>query len=83
MTCWQMVYISELYVEEYYRHQGLGSALLQKVEDTAKTSSALISYLDTFDWQAKHFYLKHGYEIFGQIDNCPAGHQRLFLKKTL
>jgi len=32
---------------------------------------------------SKDFYLKHGYEIFGVLDNCPKGHKRYYLKKTL
>lgn len=27
--------------------------------------------------------LKHGYEVFGVLDECPEGHERYFLKKTL
>jgi GNAT superfamily N-acetyltransferase len=27
--------------------------------------------------------LKHGYEIFGVLENCPAGQKRYFMKKIL
>lgn len=80
-SCWQMVYISEFWVDAAYRHQGIGSCLIKKIENEAKTKGAIVSYADTFDWQAKDFYLKHGYEIFGTIENCPPGHNRFFLKK--
>jgi hypothetical protein len=33
--------------------------------------------------QDKDFYLRHGYEIFGVLDNCPPGHQRYYMKKLL
>ena len=44
---------------------------------------AYLSHLDTFDFQAKDFYLKHGYEIFGTLENCPPNHNRYYLKKAL
>lgn len=80
-SCWQMVCIRELYVAQEYRNQGIGSILMNKIEEEAKIKGALVSHTDTFDWQAKDFYLKHGYEIFGVIENCPPGHERFFLKK--
>ena len=80
-SCWQMVYISEFWVDAVYRKQGIGSCLINKIEEEAKSKGATASHADTFDWQAKDFYLKHGYEIFGTIENCPPGHRRFFLKK--
>ncbi|HFL2714583.1 TPA: GNAT family N-acetyltransferase [Legionella pneumophila] len=80
-SCWQMVYISEFYVEQEYRNQGIGSILLNKIEKEAGEKGALVSYADTFDWQAKDFYVKHGYEVFGVIEDCPPGHKRYFFKK--
>ena len=80
---WKILYISVFFIEENYRHQGLGTILLNKVEEKAKQLNATLSHLDTFDWQAKEFYLKHGYEIFGVLENCPAGHKRYYMKKIL
>ncbi|HAU1962175.1 TPA: GNAT family N-acetyltransferase, partial [Legionella pneumophila] len=56
---------------------------LEKVEQEAKKHGSLIAQTDTFDWQAKDFYLKFGYEVFGTIENCPEGHKRFYLKKLL
>lgn len=80
-SCWQMVYISEFYVAAEFRNQGIGSILLNKIEEEARTIGATVSHTDTFDWQAKDFYLKHGYAIFGVIEDCPPEHNRFFLKK--
>lgn len=80
-SCWQMVYISEFYVAQEFRNQGIGSRLIKKIEGEAKKRGATASHTDTFDWQAKGFYLKHEYEVFGVIENCPPGHKRFFLKK--
>lgn len=79
----QLLYVSVLFVDEQYRDQGLGSELLSKVENEAKALGATLAHLDTFDFQAKDFYLKQGYEIFGVLENCPHGHQRYYLKKKL
>lgn len=38
-------------------------------------------HLDTFDFQAKDFYMKHEYEIFGILDDCPIEHKRYYMKK--
>ncbi|WP_202127900.1 hypothetical protein [Clostridium sp. C2-6-12] len=38
-------------------------------------------HLDTFDFQAKDFYLKHGYEVFGVLDDCPMEHKRYYMKR--
>ncbi|MBS0287494.1 MAG: GNAT family N-acetyltransferase [Proteobacteria bacterium] len=75
--------INVLFVDEKYRHNGLGTLLLNKVENEAKAMGAKLVHLDTFDFQAKDFYLKHGYEIFGVLEDCPKGHKRYYLKKIL
>ena len=80
---WGILYISLLFVDERYRGLGLGTALLNKVESEAKALGATLVHLDTFDFQAKDFYLKHGYEIFGTLEDCPKGHNRYYLKKHL
>ena len=53
------------------------------MENEAKALGVKLSLLDTFDFQAKDFYLKHGYEIFGVLKDCPAGHERYYLSKGL
>lgn len=79
----QCLFVSILWVEESYRNKNIGSELLKKAEETARQSGCSLAHLDTFDFQAKDFYLKHGYTIFGELDNCPIGHKRYFLKKLL
>lgn len=80
---WKLLYISVFFVEEKYRNQGLGAILLNKVEEKATELGVTLIHLDTFDFQAKDFYLKHGYETFGILDDCPKGHQRYYMKKAL
>ena len=77
------MFISVLFVEEQYRGKGLGTLLLQHAEQKAKAMGIRIIHLDTFDFQAKDFYVRQGYEIFGVLDDCPKGHKRYYLKKNL
>lgn len=80
---WKILYISLLFVEESYRNKKIGSLLIKKVEDEARTIGVKLAHTDTFDFQAKDFYLKMGYEIFGTLEDCPEGHKRYYLKKKL
>lgn len=83
MYCWNCLYIDALWVEEKHRKEGLGLELLREVEQTAKEKGCYLIHLDTFDFQAKDFYIKYGYEIFGTLDECPQGHKRYFMKKNI
>lgn len=80
---WNILFVSVIFVDEDYRDQGLGAILLNKVESEAKTLGVKLSHLDTFDFQAKEFYEKHGYEVFGILDDCPEGHKRYYMRKLL
>lgn len=83
MYCWNVTYVDTLWVDETYRGKGLGAKLLEEVEKTAKEKGCYLIHLDTFDFQAKEFYEKQGYEVFGVLDNCPTEHCRYYLKKNL
>ncbi|WP_330656258.1 GNAT family N-acetyltransferase [Alkaliphilus flagellatus] len=72
-----------LWVKEEHRSKGLGSQLLGEIEKTAKEYSCHIVHLDTFDFQAKDFYIKQGYDIYGVLDDCPQGHKRYYMKKNI
>ncbi|MEO1051856.1 MAG: GNAT family N-acetyltransferase [Bacteroidota bacterium] len=80
---WNGLEIKVLWVEEEYRRKGIGSRLLQHLEDIAKGRGATIAMLDTFDFQAEAFYLKNDYEKVGEIKNFPTGHRRIYFSKRL
>lgn len=79
----EILYVHVLFVEMMHRRKGLGSRLLKHVEAEAKAKGAKLAHLDTFDFQAKDFYLKHDYDIFGILEDCPKGHKRYYLRKNL
>ncbi|AVQ44754.1 GNAT family N-acetyltransferase [Clostridium sporogenes] len=83
MYCWNCIYIDALWVKEEYRKDGLGTKLLKELEKIAKEKDCHLIHLDTFDFQAKDFYIRHGYEIFGVLDQCPENHKRYFMKKNI
>src|SRR5687767_13333824 len=58
---WGILHVELIYVYESYRHHGIASKLLQHVEQIARQHKCYLSHLDTFDFQAKEFYLKQGY----------------------
>ena len=83
MYGWNVAYIDTLCVDEAYRGKGLGAKLLAEVESAAKEKGCYLIHLDTFDFQAKEFYEKQGYEVFGVLEDCPKEHSRYYLKKVL
>lgn len=80
---WGCLYVDDLWVDEKYRRKEVGSNLLQTVEGIAINRGCYLSYLDTADFQAKPFYLKHGYTIFGNVKNNPVGHEDFIFFKRL
>jgi GNAT superfamily N-acetyltransferase len=82
-TYWGWLYINLLFVKEELRGQGYGIRLLTLAEDEARQRGVEHAYLDTFSFQAPEFYKQYGYQVFGELKDFPAGHQRYFLTKQL
>ena len=80
---WNWLYIDLLWVKDDLRGRGFGRRLMMIAENEARQQGAKNAYLDTFSFQAPDFYKKLGYEVFGDLPDYPAGHQRFFLTKQL
>ena len=80
---WGCMYVDDMWVDEKYRRQGLGSIALQAVEAVAESKGCHLIMLGTWDFQAKPYYQKHGYEVFSTLKDCPAGHEDYQLAKRL
>jgi len=77
------LHIKTLWVDPGLRGQGYGSRLLAAAEEEGRRRGCHGAYLDTFSFQARPFYERFGYEVFGTLDDFPAGHQRFFMRKPL
>ncbi|MGD2039513.1 MAG: GNAT family N-acetyltransferase [Anaerolineae bacterium] len=82
-TYWNWFYINLMWIREDLRGQGHGHRLLALAEEEARQRGAKYAHLDTFSFQAPGFYQQHGYQVFGELDDFPPGHQRYFLRKDL
>ena len=82
-TRWRWMYIAKLWVDEIARGQGLGTRLMEAAEDLARSRGCTDVSLDTFDYQARPFYAKLGYELFGTLEGYPPGSHQYYLRKRL
>ena len=73
--------IDGLWVDDALRHRGIGTRLMTRAENHAIARGCHSVWLDTF--QARGFYEAVGYELFGMLDDYPAGQRRYFLRKRL
>jgi len=80
---WDCMYIDLLWVEADYRKQGIGTQLLLEIEYEAISKHIRMIHLDTFDYQAKEFYEKNGYIVYGVLDDYPLGHSLYHMKKQI
>lgn len=83
MTNRGWLYVSQLWVSESARGNGVGSKLMVLAEEKAMQRGCHASFLDTFSFQARAFYEGLGYTVFGELEDFPRGHKRIFLKKDL
>lgn len=75
------LHVDTLWVSEEARGSGHGSRLLETIETEARKRGCSSAYLDTFSFQAPEFYKKSGYEVFGELEDFPKGHSRIFFRK--
>jgi GNAT superfamily N-acetyltransferase len=74
-------FVRYLAVPEKYRGLGLGRRLMDEAEKIARARSYIGMWLDTFEFQARPFYEKLGFELFGELEGGPGAVPRYFLKK--
>ena len=77
------LFVDLLFVPEALRGRGLGAELLARAEAAARAQGCVGVWVDTFSFQAPAFYVRHGYEVVGEIADYPAPHRRHFFSKRL
>ena len=82
-TRWSWLYVAKLWVDERARGRGVGTKLLNAAEEIARSRGCTDASLDTFEYQARPFYEKLGYQLFGTLDGYPPGYRQFYLRKSL
>ena len=81
---WHHLHIDFLWVDEKLRGKGYGQDLVRQMEEAAKENQCRLIQLDSFSFQAPHFYQKLGYTVAGVVESHPTPeHQQYYLVKRL
>lgn len=80
---WRWMYIAKLWIAESSRGEGHGASLMVAAEEYARQMGCIGSYLDTFEYQARPFYEKLGYKVFGTLEDYPPEYRQFYLSKRL
>ncbi|MCW2382813.1 MULTISPECIES: GNAT family N-acetyltransferase [unclassified Sphingobium] len=77
------MFVELLAIAPEHRGGGHGKALMAEAERVARAHGCVGIWLDTYAFQARGFYEKLGFSVFGTLDDHPVGQQRFFLSKRL
>jgi GNAT superfamily N-acetyltransferase len=77
------VHVDMLWLADPLRGRGLGTAVMDAVENDARRRGCLGAHLETTDYQALPFYEKRGYHVFGVLEGYPVGSRSYYLRKEL
>ncbi|MEJ1970499.1 MAG: GNAT family N-acetyltransferase [Rhizomicrobium sp.] len=78
-----VLFLDDLWVADSLRGAGLGTALMRAFETRGRELGARLAWLDTMSWQARPFYEKLGYTVFGELPYSGGAHTQFFLRKFL
>lgn len=83
-TLWSWLHIDTLWVEESLRGQGYGLRLIEAAERAGRIRGCTLIEVDTFNFQARGFYEKAGFELFGTLTGVGGGRfERYYLRKEI
>jgi len=77
------LFVEYLAIPIEMRGQDIGTALMTQAEELARAQGCIGIWLDTFTFQARGFYEKLGYRVFGELEDYPRDAARYFLSKRL
>ena len=67
---WSRMFLDTLWVDERYRHHGIGSMIIREVEQIAREKGCRVVTLGTASYMARPFYEKHGYTVFTTLKHA-------------
>src|SRR3954463_5960664 len=70
---YRWLFIQVLYLPEGLRRQGMGSAVVRRAEAEARARGCIGGVVDTFSFQARPFYERLGFTVFGTLPDYPPG----------
>jgi len=82
-TVYSWLIIEMLFVPALLRGAGVGSALVRMAEAAARARGCIGMQVDTFDPQARSFYQRLGFTVFGVQHDLPPGQCCFYLCKRL
>jgi ribosomal protein S18 acetylase RimI-like enzyme len=65
------------------RGAGAGRRLMMEAEAEALRRGCCAAELDTFSFQARGFYERLGYSVFGALEDYAPGQSRFYMRKRL
>ena len=77
------LHIRILWVDAQHRRHGYGAELMRIAEAEARASGCKYAVLSTYEFQARPFYERLGYECFAVLNDHPVGHTECFMYKGL
>ena len=77
------LFVSALWVHADHRGAGVGSRLVREAEEEARRRRCVGVYLDTYSFQARPFYERLGFRLFGELPDCPPGGGKYYLYKRV
>jgi len=81
---YQWFYLTDLFIKKDYRGQGLGTELLNKLEERLVEVGIKNIWTWTAGYEAPGFYKSQGYTVFAEMKNWyVSGHARVGLWKKL
>ncbi len=80
---YRWLFVEYLAVPLSHKGRGIGRDLMQRAEAEARDAGCIGIWLDTFSFQARGFYEKLGFAVFGDIPDFPPGETRFFLSKRI
>ncbi len=80
---WNYCIIELLWISENTRGMGIGAKLIEAAEKFALEKGFSYMRTETLSFQARPFYEKLGYQVFGELPNYPKGYTTYCLYKTL